>query len=69
MSLALQSVIVPAAAKHTATVIFLHGLGDSGYGWQPVAEQLAPLFPHVKFILPNAPTIPITVNGGYRMPA
>jgi lysophospholipase I len=25
--------VVPAAKKHTATVIFAHGLGDSGAGW------------------------------------
>ncbi|KAI9334286.1 Phospholipase/carboxylesterase/thioesterase [Obelidium mucronatum] len=66
--MSLSSIIVPAAKKHTATVFFLHGLGDSGHGWQPVAEQLADHFPHIKWVLPNAPSIPITLNGGYRMP-
>ena len=25
--------VVPAVKKHSATVIFAHGLGDSGAGW------------------------------------
>ncbi|RXK38159.1 acyl-protein thioesterase 1 [Tremella mesenterica] len=53
---------------HTSTIIFLHGLGDSGHGWLPVAKQLWTRFPNVKWILPHAPTIPITINGGSRMP-
>jgi len=47
----------------------LHGLGDSGHGWAPVAENLQPLFPHVKWILPHAPTQPVTLNAGMRMPS
>ena len=27
------ALVVPALKKHTATVIFAHGLGDSGAGW------------------------------------
>ena len=26
-------VVVAPSGKHTATVIFLHGLGDTGHGW------------------------------------
>ncbi|KAI8851766.1 Phospholipase/carboxylesterase/thioesterase [Chytridium lagenaria] len=63
-----KSVVVNATAGHTATVIFLHGLGDSGHGWLPVAQELSLGLPHVKFILPHAPQIPITLNGGFRMP-
>lgn len=53
---ALTRVVVNASAMHTATVIFVHGLGDSGSGWQPVAEQLKRDggLKHVKWILPNA---------------
>lgn len=29
----LKLIAVPALAKHTATVIFVHGLGDTGNGW------------------------------------
>ena len=31
---------VPRDGDHTATVVWLHGLGDSGYGWAPVSDQL-----------------------------
>jgi len=60
-------VIVNATTKHTATVIFLHGLGDTGRGW---ASEMASLrLPHVKIICPTAPTMPVTLNAGYRMPS
>ncbi|KAJ3012641.1 acyl-protein thioesterase [Thoreauomyces humboldtii] len=50
-------------------MFFLHGLGDSGHGWIPVAQILQPLLPHVKFVLPHAPSRPVTVNFGMAMPA
>ncbi|CAI4210836.1 unnamed protein product [Parascedosporium putredinis] len=64
------SLIIPAAAKHTATVIFAHGLGDTGYGWQSAVEnwRRRQRLDHVKFILPHAPSMPITANGGMAMP-
>ncbi|ORX48217.1 Phospholipase/carboxylesterase [Hesseltinella vesiculosa] len=65
----LTSVIIGAKGKHTATVVFLHGLGDSGHGWSFLASELGSVFPHIKWILPNAPEKPITLNGGFRMPA
>ncbi|KAJ7048147.1 Phospholipase/carboxylesterase/thioesterase [Mycena amicta] len=61
---------VPATSKHSATIILVHGLGDSGYGLQPLAKQLqAAGLQHCKFILPHAPTRAITANSGRRMPA
>ncbi|PPQ73159.1 hypothetical protein CVT26_014825 [Gymnopilus dilepis] len=65
---ALKYVTVSPAAKHTATIIFLHGLGDTGHGWEPVAQMLKPALPQVKWVLPHAPTRPITVNYGASMP-
>ncbi|KAJ3341605.1 hypothetical protein HDU93_004507 [Gonapodya sp. JEL0774] len=65
----LKAVVVPATAKHTATVFVLHGLGDSGHGWTPVAKLLSKSLPHVKFVLPHAPTRPVTINSGHSMPA
>lgn len=57
------ALIIPAVKKHTATVIMAHGLGDSGAGWVSLAEnwRRRSKFDEVKFIFPNAPTIPITV--------
>ncbi|KAK4452916.1 Phospholipase/carboxylesterase/thioesterase [Podospora aff. communis PSN243] len=62
--------VFPATAAHTATVIFLHGLGDTGHGWEFAVEnwRRRQRLDEVKFILPHAPRIPITVNRGMRMP-
>lgn len=57
----------PSKTKHTATVILLHGLGDTAHGWADFAPMLQMQMPHVKFVFPTAPTRPITLNGGMRM--
>lgn len=55
--------VFPAASRHTATVIFVHGLGDTGHGWASAVEnwRRREKLSEVKFILPHAPEIPITV--------
>lgn len=60
-------VVLTAKAKHTATIIFLHGLGDTGQGWASAIGSLRK--PHVKVICPTAPTMPVTLNAGFRMPS
>jgi predicted esterase len=66
----MSALTIPAIGRHTATVIMAHGLGDSGAGWVSLAEnwRRRSKFQEVKFIFPNAPSIPITVNGGFVMP-
>ena len=59
-------VVVSASGKHTATLIFLHGLGDTGHGW---ASSLADVrSSHVKIVCPTAQTMPVTLNSGKTMP-
>ncbi|KAI7819431.1 acyl-protein thioesterase-1 [Gamsiella multidivaricata] len=65
----LSSVVQKASGKHTATLIFMHGLGDSGSGWATIGEELTGILPHVKFIFPNAPSMPVTMNHGMHMPS
>ncbi|KAG0352709.1 hypothetical protein BG005_007900 [Podila minutissima] len=65
----LTAIVQDAPGKHTATLIFMHGFGDSGAGWAPVGEHISRYAPHVKTVFPNAPAIPIAVNGGMLMPA
>lgn len=60
-------VVVAAKGTQSATVIWLHGLGDSGNGWAPIAHELN--MPHVKWVFPNAGARPVTINGGMSMPA
>lgn len=54
----------------SAAVIWLHGLGADGNDFVPIIPELRlpPSMP-VRFIFPNAPSIPVTINGGYVMPA
>ena len=53
-----------------AAVIWLHGLGADGSDFVPIIPELAlPATMAVRFVFPNAPSIPITVNGGFVMPA
>ena len=54
----------------TASVIVLHGLGADGNDFVPIAEELdlGAVGP-VRFVFPHAPTMPVTINGGYVMRA
>lgn len=50
-----------------ASVIWLHGLGADGNDFVPVVEMLD--LPDYRFILPHAPFLNVTLNGGYEMRA
>ena len=66
--MSLEFVEYPAQGEHKATVIWLHGLGDSGEGFAPVAPQLQlPSELGLRFIFPHAPVQPVTINGGMEM--
>lgn len=54
-------------SKINASVIWLHGLGADGHDFAPISEQLN--LPNIRFILPHAPSMPVTINNGYMMPA
>ncbi|KAK9338538.1 Phospholipase/carboxylesterase/thioesterase [Lipomyces starkeyi] len=64
----MSAVRIPALKEHTATFIFLHGLGDSGSGWRFLADEYRKLkvLDHVAFIFPNAPTQKVTLPGLMR---
>jgi len=70
-SRALQYIVVPPIKNHTATVIILHGLGDSGEGWRPVAKLLGRKegLGHIKWILPHAPVQRVSIKHGMQMPS
>lgn len=63
--------IVRANGQHTATVILLHGLGDTGHSWVPAVESWRHRLSldRVKFILPHAPMLPITYVSITPLPA
>lgn len=69
--------LLPAIIRETgntdavdAAVIWLHGLGADGSDFLPIIPELGlPADLSVRFIFPNAPSIPVTINQGFRMPA
>ncbi|HEX5477888.1 MAG TPA: carboxylesterase, partial [Burkholderiales bacterium] len=57
-------------ASPDAAVIWLHGLGADAHDFEPIVPELnLPARLQVRFVFPNAPVRPVTINGGMRMPA
>lgn len=66
----LPAVIIEPAQPANASVIWLHGLGADGHDFEPIVPELKlPPTTAIRFIFPHAPSIPVTINGGYVMPA
>lgn len=56
--------------KAQATIIMLHGLGADANDFVPLASQFKLLSPiPIRFVFPNAPMAPVTINNGYVMRA
>jgi len=68
MSELLPHITLDSGPEPRYSVIWLHGLGASGEDFVPVAQELH-LPQAVHFIFPHAPARPVTLNGGYVMPA
>lgn len=52
------------------SVIWLHGLGADGNDFVPLVPELVrPHWPALRFVFPNAPVRPVTINNGVRMRA
>ena len=66
----LPCIELETAPNPTAAVIWLHGLGADGNDFVPIIPELKLSgCPGIRFIFPSAPSMPVTVNGGYVMPA
>ena len=69
MTALLSCIELESAPNPTAAVIWMHGLGAT-------SDDFAGLVPEldlegcqpIRFVFPQAPSIPITINGGYVMP-
>jgi phospholipase/carboxylesterase len=70
MSFEQNAVIIEAKNEHKASVIWLHGLGADGHDFESIVPELR-LDDDlgIKFIFPNAPIRPVTINGGMGMRA
>lgn len=70
MSEKLNYLEIDANQTAKACVIWLHGLGANANDFVPIIPELKlPLNLAVRFIFPQAPALPVTLNMGYVMPA
>ena len=66
----LETLEIETGPRPAAAVIWLHGLGADGHDFEPIVPELRlPAAKPVRFIFPNAPQRPVTINGGMRMRA
>jgi phospholipase/carboxylesterase len=66
----LPFVEIESAPNPTAAVIWLHGLGADGHDFAGLVPELNLAgCPSIRFIFPHAPSMPVSINGGYVMPA
>jgi phospholipase/carboxylesterase len=68
--MSLQIIEAQTGENPVASILIMHGLGADGRDFVPIAEQLdlSSIGP-VRFLFPSAPHLPVTINGGYSMPA
>jgi len=70
MTTLLPRIEIESAPHPTAAVIWLHGLGADGNDFAGLVPELdLSHCPPIRFVFPHAPTLPVTLNGGYVMPA
>jgi len=65
----LETIEIETGPNPTASVIWLHGLGADAGDFEPIVPELGRLPQPVRFVFPNAPVRPITINGGMAMRA
>jgi phospholipase/carboxylesterase len=66
----LPCIEIETAPDPRHAVIWLHGLGADGHDFEPIVPELVePSWPALRFVFPNAPVRPITINGGMPMRA
>jgi phospholipase/carboxylesterase len=70
MSDLLATIEIDSKNPAQGTVIWMHGLGASADDFVSIIPMLAlPDDLAIRFVFPQAPTQPITLNAGYHMPA
>jgi phospholipase/carboxylesterase len=69
----LPAIEIEPSNQATASIIWLHGLGASGDDFAALVPEfkkiLGPIFNQIRFIFPHSGEIPVTINGGFVMPA
>lgn len=65
----LPAVTVEPEGPARFAVLWLHGLGADGHDFAPVLRYLPLRELGARVVLPHAPSIPVSINAGYVMPA
>ncbi|HME39713.1 MAG TPA: alpha/beta hydrolase-fold protein [Steroidobacteraceae bacterium] len=66
----LDTIEVETAPNPNAAVIWLHGLGADGHDFEPIVPEIVRRGERAwRFVFPNAPVRPVTINGGMSMRA
>ena len=61
----LETLDLEPAGPADASVIWMHGLGADAYDFYGIPPQLGlPAELRLRYVFPNAPRIPVTINGG-----
>ncbi|MFV2089436.1 MAG: alpha/beta hydrolase [Pseudomonadales bacterium] len=68
MSEQLDTVEIDPDSEPTGSVIWLHGLGADAHDFEPIVPLLD-LDQPIRFVFPNAPVRPVTINAGMEMRA
>ena len=70
MTTLLERIEIESGPNPTAAIIWMHGLGASGDDFAAIVPELDLTgCPAIRFVFPHAPVMPVTINGGYIMPA
>jgi phospholipase/carboxylesterase len=66
----LETIEINPKTKPIASIIWMHGLGADGNDFVPIVPELnLPSDLPIRFVFPNAPMQPVSINNGYIMRA
>lgn len=68
--MSLNTIELTSGPAPQASIIILHGLGADGEDFVPVCQELdLHAVGPIRYVLPSAPAVPVSINGGYVMRA
>jgi phospholipase/carboxylesterase len=66
----LETIEIETAPDPDAAIIWMHGLGADGHDFEPVVPEIVRRGERAwRFVFPNAPVRPVSINNGMRMRA
>jgi phospholipase/carboxylesterase len=65
----LDAIEIETGKNPKASIVWMHGLGADGNDFVPIVPELGLPDVPIRFVFPNAPVQPVTINGGMRMRA